>query len=89
MTHSLLIKYHGRFYVLNRSRCGTDECPEEVVELTGSTGNIYCVRIARQPECDCPHAKAGHQCKHWLYVSEHPRPKACVLLYSLLMILPR
>jgi hypothetical protein len=39
-----------------------------MVEMTGSTGNIYSVCIARQPSCDCPHAKAGHQCKHVLYV---------------------
>src|SRR4051812_18203218 len=58
----------ARFYVLSRTRCGTDDCPEEVVELTGSTGNIYKVRIAQQPSCDCPHATKGHQCKHWLYV---------------------
>ncbi|KAJ0383289.1 hypothetical protein COL922a_010800 [Colletotrichum nupharicola] len=32
-----------RFYVLERRRCGTDEVPEEEVELTGSTGNIYTV----------------------------------------------
>lgn len=39
-----------------------------MVELTGSTGNIYTVCIARQPTCDCPHAKAGNQCKHIVYV---------------------
>lgn len=26
------------------------------------------MRIARQPTCDCPHAKAGNQCKHVIYV---------------------
>lgn len=36
--------------------------------MTGSTGNIYTVHIAQQPSCNCPHAKAGNQCKHWLYV---------------------
>jgi hypothetical protein len=39
-----------------------------MVELTGSTGNIYNVCIARKPSCDCPHAMKGHQCKHWIYV---------------------
>ncbi|KUI56124.1 E3 ubiquitin-protein ligase Zswim2 [Cytospora mali] len=57
-----------RFFVLSRVRCGTQECPEELVELTGSTGNIYIVCIAKQPTCDCPHAKAGNQCKHVVYV---------------------
>ncbi|KAK6956044.1 hypothetical protein Daesc_001314 [Daldinia eschscholtzii] len=32
-----------RFYVLERTRAGTAYCPEESVELTGSTGNIYIV----------------------------------------------
>ncbi|KAL2153824.1 hypothetical protein VTH82DRAFT_2499 [Thermothelomyces myriococcoides] len=40
----------------------------ETVELTGSTGNIYTVTISRQPTCDCPHAREGHQCKHVVYV---------------------
>ncbi|KAL2024255.1 hypothetical protein VTK56DRAFT_9411 [Thermocarpiscus australiensis] len=57
-----------RFYVLSRTRCGTADCPEETVELTGSTGNIYTVVIAQQPRCDCPHAREGNQCKHVLYV---------------------
>ncbi|KXX78569.1 E3 ubiquitin-protein ligase Zswim2 [Madurella mycetomatis] len=57
-----------RFYVLSRARAGTSDCPEERVELTGSTGNIYTVVITRQPTCDCPHAREGNQCKHVLYV---------------------
>ncbi len=54
--------------MLSRTRTGTADCPEETIELTGSTGNIYTVHIGQQPRCDCPHAAAGHQCKHWLYV---------------------
>ncbi|KAL0938073.1 ring finger domain containing protein [Colletotrichum truncatum] len=57
-----------RFYVLERRRCGTAEAPEEEVELTGSTGNIYTVTIAQRPSCSCPHFLKGNQCKHWLYV---------------------
>lgn len=57
-----------RFYVLSRTRCGTDECPEEMLELAGSTGNVYIIVIAREPSCDCPHARAGNQCKHLVYV---------------------
>ncbi|KAF9871966.1 ring finger domain-containing protein [Colletotrichum karsti] len=57
-----------RFYVLERRRCGTAEVPEEEVELTGSTGNIYTVKIAQRPSCSCPHFLKGNQCKHWLYV---------------------
>lgn len=57
-----------RFFVLSRSRAGRGDEQEETIELAGTTGNIYTVTIARQPACDCPHAKAGNQCKHVLYV---------------------
>ncbi|KAK5626734.1 hypothetical protein RRF57_002449 [Xylaria bambusicola] len=56
-----------RFYVLNRSRGGDPNCPEEDVEITGSTGNIYNVHIAQLPTCSCPHARKGNQCKHIIY----------------------
>ncbi|KAK3991237.1 E3 ubiquitin-protein ligase Zswim2 [Cladorrhinum sp. PSN332] len=55
-----------RFYVLSRTR--SDHALEELVELTGSTGNIYTVTITHQPTCTCPHSAKGHQCKHQLYV---------------------
>ena len=57
-----------RFYVLSRTRSGAGEEPEETVEMTGSTGNIYTVVVARQPVCDCPQGKEGKQCKHIIYV---------------------
>ncbi|KAK3336336.1 SWIM zinc finger protein [Cercophora scortea] len=57
-----------RFYVLSRTPGGTADCPEETVELTGSTGNIYTVEIAQRPTCDCPHSLKGNQCKHVVYV---------------------
>lgn len=57
-----------RFFVLSRIRSSTDGCPEEHLEITGSTGNIYNVHIARQPTCDCPHSRAGNQCKHVTFV---------------------
>lgn len=58
-----------RFFVLSRVRCGTLDCPEEDVEITGSTGNIYTVHISQVPSCTCPHSVKGNQCKHILYVS--------------------
>lgn len=58
-----------RFFVLERRRTGTDECPGEVAELTGSTGNVYTVTIGLKPDCDCPHAQNGNQCKHVIFVS--------------------
>lgn len=58
-----------RFYVLSRTRTGTADCPEETVELTGSTGNIYTINVGKLPNCNCPHARGGSQCKHVVYVS--------------------
>lgn len=57
-----------RFFVLDRQRVGTDDCPGETVELTGSTGNVYTVNIGLKPTCNCPHAGKGHQCKHLVFV---------------------
>lgn len=57
-----------RFYVLQRTPGRSKEYPEETFEMTGSTGNIYTVRIKQVPSCDCPHAIQGNQCKHIVYV---------------------
>ncbi|EGY21098.1 hypothetical protein VD0002_g4234 [Verticillium dahliae] len=57
-----------RFYVIKRERGGTAECPEETIELAGSTGNVYSIHIGQNPSCNCPHARKGNQCKHILYV---------------------
>ena len=57
-----------RFYVLSRQRGGTPENPEETVQITGSTGNVYTIVIARQPLCDCPQGAENKQCKHIIYV---------------------
>ena len=59
-----------RFYVLNRTRVGTESRPEEYVEMTGSTGNIYTVHIGLRITCTCPHHMRGFaQCKHICFVS--------------------
>lgn len=58
-----------RFYVLRRERTEVDGCEGETVELSGSTGNVYQVRVEKKPSCNCPHGKKGAQCKHWLFVS--------------------
>ncbi|KAI1137667.1 hypothetical protein F5Y05DRAFT_77241 [Hypoxylon sp. FL0543] len=75
-----------RFYVLGRTRGGTDHCPEESVELTGSTGNIYVVHIARQPTCTCPHAQNGNQCKHVVYVMSRVLRARFELVYQLALL---
>ena len=56
-------------FLIDRVRCGTEDCPEEEFEIAGTTGNIYSVHIGRQPSCNCPHALKGNQCKHVIYVS--------------------
>ncbi|KAH7313484.1 hypothetical protein B0I35DRAFT_480165 [Stachybotrys elegans] len=75
-----------RFYVLKRERLGTDECPEERLEIAGSTGNVYEVHICKLPTCNCPHAKAGHQCKHVLYVLARVLNAPSDLVYQLALL---
>ncbi|KAM5355239.1 hypothetical protein ACJ41O_001885 [Fusarium nematophilum] len=72
-----------RFYVLNRTRYGTEDCPEEEIEMTGSTGNIYTVTIGKSPRCTCPHNEKGHQCKHILYVMKQVLNAPFDLVYQL------
>ncbi|OCK81798.1 hypothetical protein K432DRAFT_415785 [Lepidopterella palustris CBS 459.81] len=57
-----------RMFVIDRHRGGTVDVPEEIVEIAGTTGNIYNVTINHQPCCTCPYAKKGNQCKHIVYV---------------------
>lgn len=75
-----------RFFLLSRTRRDTPDCPEEVFELTGSTGNIYHVHIQKQPTCDCPHGRASNQCKHivWCLKSILRAPEAYVYQLALL-----
>ncbi|RYP89243.1 hypothetical protein DL769_000148 [Monosporascus sp. CRB-8-3] len=76
-----------RFYVLSRSRAGTDDqCPEETVEMTGSTGNIYHVHISQLPTCTCPHAMKGNQCKHMIYVMARVLRARFDLVYQLALL---
>ncbi|KAH7273394.1 hypothetical protein B0J15DRAFT_98794 [Fusarium solani] len=72
-----------RFYVLNRTRRGTHDCPEEDIEMTGSTGNIYNVHIGKRPSCTCPHYEKGNQCKHILYVMKKVLNAPFDLVYQL------
>ena len=77
-----------RFYVLSRSRSGTPECPEETVEMAGTTGNIYHVHIARVPTCTCPHSQKGNQCKHVIYVMSRVLRARFHLVYQLALLSP-
>ncbi|KAI2605336.1 uncharacterized protein GGS25DRAFT_524851 [Hypoxylon fragiforme] len=75
-----------KFFVLERTRMGTDECPEETVELTGSTGNVYHVHISQNPSCDCFHAQKGNQCKHIIYVMSRVLRARYDLVYQLALL---
>ena len=55
-------------FVIERRRTGTSEEPNEVVEIAGSTGNLYTVTISKTPTCNCPYAAKGNECKHIVYV---------------------
>ena len=55
-------------FVIDRVRHETNDVPEEVIELAGSTGNVYTVKINQQPTCTCPDNGKGNQCKHIIYV---------------------
>ena len=59
-------------FVIARTRGGTEDIPEEAVDIAGTTGNVYTVTINKTPDCTCPYAKKGHQCKHIVYVSRLP-----------------
>ena len=63
-----LIKELCRMFVIDRIRQGTSEAPEEVIEMAGSTGNVYHVTISKLPHCTCPDNMKGNQCKHIVYV---------------------
>ncbi|MCJ1485952.1 hypothetical protein MMC06_006128 [Schaereria dolodes] len=57
-----------RMFVADRIRGGTEEVPEETIELAGSTGNIYSITINQLPTCTCPDNQKGNQCKHIIYI---------------------
>jgi len=60
-----------RMFLIDRNRTmsadGTHE--EEELDIAGSTGNVYKVTVGKIPDCTCPDAVKGNQCKHIIYVS--------------------
>jgi len=58
-----------RMFVIDRIHGGTDDVPEETIEMAGTTGNIYHVYISHLPSCTCPDNQKGNQCKHIVYVN--------------------
>lgn len=65
-------------FVIDRSRVETDEVQEEIVEMAGTTGNIYTVKIGLVPSCTCPDHLKGNQCKHIIYVWDSLVPRVHV-----------
>ncbi|KAL2055588.1 hypothetical protein ABVK25_004396 [Lepraria finkii] len=57
-----------RMFVIDRTRGGTDEIPEETIDMAGTTGNIYNITISQLPSCTCPDNQKSNQCKHIVYV---------------------
>ena len=57
-------------FVIERTREGTEEIPEEVIVMAGTTGNLYDVVIGLEPSCTCPDYMNGNHCKHIIYVCE-------------------
>jgi len=57
-----------RMFVIDRTRGGTEDVPEETIDMAGTTGNIYSITISQMPKCTCPDNKKGNQCKHIVYV---------------------
>ncbi|KAL9078066.1 MAG: hypothetical protein Q9157_003005 [Trypethelium eluteriae] len=64
-------------FIIDRIRAGTEDCPEEMIDLAGSTGNIYTIHIKKRPTCTCPAYEKtikpgndlGDECKHILYLA--------------------
>ena len=54
--------------------------------MTGSTGNIYHVHVARIPTCTCPHSRKGNQCKHLIYVMSRVLRARFDLVYQLALL---
>ncbi|MCJ1468642.1 hypothetical protein MMC07_007271 [Pseudocyphellaria aurata] len=77
-----------RMFVIERTRGGTDDVPEEMIVLAGSTGNLYNINIGLVPSCTCPDHKNGNQCKHTIYVLHNVLKAPAHLEYQLAFISP-
>ncbi|GFR45239.1 hypothetical protein Agub_g6637 [Astrephomene gubernaculifera] len=61
---------HRMFLVDSRQLApvGAPGGPAQEFHVLGATGNVYEVRVSRQPRCSCPDFRKGHLCKHILFV---------------------
>lgn len=67
-TASPTLAYQCRMFIIERSCEGTEEVPEEVIVMAGSTGNLHDVVIGLEPSCTCPDYMNGNHRKHIIYV---------------------
>ncbi len=63
-------------FVVDRVRHEVNGTPEEVVEMAGTTGNLYTVTINHLPTCTCPDHLKGNMCKHIIYVRSSISPRS-------------
>lgn len=61
-----------RLYLIQRGELvpagAAPQAPSQDFTVLGATGNVYTVRVCRQPSCTCPDAGKGNVCKHLLFV---------------------
>lgn len=72
-----------RMFVIDRIPTGTDDLPEETIEMAGTTGNVYRVTVNQVPRCTCPDNSKGNQCKHIVYVLHNVLKAPSHLQYQL------
>ena len=70
----------SRMFVIDRTRTGSDDVPQEVIDMAGSTGNVYQINIGLVPSCTCPDHNKGNQCKHIIYVNTYSLKSSLVWL---------
>lgn len=58
-------------FVIERTREGTEEVPEEVIVMAGTTGNLYDVVIRLEPSYTCPDHMNRNHCKHIIHVCKN------------------
>ena len=70
-----------RMFLIERTRQVSDDGmhAEEVLDIAGTTGNVYQVTVSKVPSCSCPDAAKGNQCKHIVYVWIYCRMQLYVL----------
>jgi len=56
-----------KMYLINRAPA-SDQALEREFTVLGSVGNVYTVKISKNPSCNCPDFGNGNLCKHILFI---------------------